>query len=214
MSTTACDSWRKLLPHQFAASHGSARRRETRQHRSPALANAVCVTAHVPPLVAEPCPAFKPTANAQWCLVKVLPSKLPDPSVGTCRRHVTTPRRFLTLMSLTKTIELTQSDVEMSHVPRLSQGSQASPRSMILRRVIAHCSLLIPTNSLRKLSALKRRRAGSCGTSSLALLLSSRRQSRSRSSSFDILRSSIMVALSALRRRQFLPPLTETALRT
>lgn len=125
-----------------------------------------------------------------------------------------TPRRFLTLMSLTKTIELTQSDVEMSHVPRLSQGSQASPRSMILRRIIAHCSLLIPTNSLRKLSALKRRRAGSCGTSSLALLLSLRCQSSSRSSSFDILRSSIMVALSALRRRQFLPPLTETALRT
>ena len=41
-----CDSWRQPpLPHKFAASHGSARRRETRQRRSSALANAVCVTA-------------------------------------------------------------------------------------------------------------------------------------------------------------------------
>ena len=98
--------------------------------------------------------------------------------------------------------------------PALVAGGIASSRYMILpRQIIANSSLLIPTNSLRKPSEL-RRRAGSSGTSSVALLLSSRRQSRSRSSSFDILRSSIMVALSALRRRQFLPPLTETALRT
>ena len=41
-----CVSWRTIgLPHQFAASHGSARRRETRQRRPRALANAGCVTA-------------------------------------------------------------------------------------------------------------------------------------------------------------------------
>ena len=37
-----CDSWRQPpLPYKFAASHGSARRRETRQRRPSALANAV-----------------------------------------------------------------------------------------------------------------------------------------------------------------------------
>ena len=170
MSTTAI-AGRNYCPHQFAASHGSARRRETRQHRSPALANAV--------------PRLRMLRRLS-------------------RSHIVSSNR-----------QLTQSDVEISRVPRLSQGSLTSPRSMIPpRQIIANCSLLIVTNSLRKPSALKRRRAGSCGTSSLALLLSLRRQSRSRSSSFDILRSSIMVALSALRRRQFLPPLTETALRT
>ena len=44
-----CVSWRQPpLPHKFAASHGSARRRETRQHWSRALANAVCVTVRAP----------------------------------------------------------------------------------------------------------------------------------------------------------------------
>ena len=68
ISTTACDSWRQPpQPHRFAASHGSVRCRETRQHRSRALAIAVCVTARAPRLVTHILLALKPTAIAVGC---------------------------------------------------------------------------------------------------------------------------------------------------
>ena len=52
-------------PHKFAASHGSARRRETRQRRSRTLANAVCVTARAPRLARIYC-WFSSPQLSQW----------------------------------------------------------------------------------------------------------------------------------------------------
>ena len=52
-------------PHKFAASHGSTRRRETRQCRSSALANAVCVTARAPRLARIYCWLSSPQLS-QW----------------------------------------------------------------------------------------------------------------------------------------------------
>ncbi len=61
-----CDSWRQPpLPHKFAASHGSVRRRETRQRRSSALANAVCVTARASRLARIYCWSSSPPLS-QW----------------------------------------------------------------------------------------------------------------------------------------------------
>ena len=59
--------------HKFAASHGSARRRETRQHRSRPLAIAGCVTAHAPQLVTLIFLILEPTANADVENPRLLP---------------------------------------------------------------------------------------------------------------------------------------------
>ena len=61
-----CDSWRQPpLPRKFAASHGSTRRRETRQRRPRALANAVCVTARASRLARIYCWSSSPQLS-QW----------------------------------------------------------------------------------------------------------------------------------------------------
>ena len=57
--------------------------------------------------------------------------------------HDSARRRLLRSLIRPSSRQLTQSDVKMSRVPRLSQGILASLRSMIPRHIIAHCSLLI-----------------------------------------------------------------------